>query len=75
MAVRARRRHQGSNAFDQLQGCEGELVCPDSSVIDSTLVSAPITGRLAVLLGAAADQILTYFAQPLHRKWRPRAVA
>ena len=75
MPVGARRWHQGGNAVDQLQWCEGELVCPDSSVIDATLVSALITARLAVLLGAAVHQVLTYFAQALHRKRRTRAVA
>jgi hypothetical protein len=53
----------GGYAVDQLQRCEGKLVN-----LGTTLVSGPVTARLAVLFSAAIDQVLTCFAQPLHKK-------
>jgi hypothetical protein len=70
MPVRAWRRYQGGYAVNQLQWREGDLVC-----LGAALVSAPIPARLAVLLGAAVDQVLTCFAQTFHGMRRPGAAA
>ena len=64
--MRARWGHQGCDALDQLQRREGDLLC---------FGTAPVTGRLAVLFGAALHQGTALFAQPLQRKRWAGAVA
>lgn len=69
MAVRARRRHLARNAIDQFQSREVQLVglCP----VFCPALAWLSTGALAVLLGAAANQLASHFAQPLQRKRWP----
>lgn len=69
VAVRARRGHQLGDTFNQLQRGEGDLIG-----LYAALVVRQAAG-LAVLLGAAVDQLAARFAQPLHGKRRAGAVA
>ena len=71
VAVRARGRHQLGDTVDQLQWREVQFFA--CFTFCTALVSLAAAG-LAVLLGAAVDQLAARFAQPLHRKRRARAV-
>ena len=71
MTVRARGRNERGNALDQLQWREVQFFA--CFTFCTALVSLA-AAWLAVLLGAAVDQLAARLAQPLHRKRRACAV-
>ena len=69
MPVCARWGHQLGDTVDQLQRREGDLIGLCSALV------VGVAGGLAVLLGAAVDQLTARLAQPLTRKRWTRAAA
>ena len=69
VTVRSRWWHQLGNAINQLQRRECELIDLGTAFV------VEVAAGIAVLLGAAVNQLAARFAQPLHGKRRSGAVA
>ena len=76
VAVRTRWRHQRGKAGYEFERREVQLVglCPVLCTSLCVALVAPVTAWLAVLLGAAVDQLTAHLAQPIQRKRGPCAV-
>ena len=77
VTVRTRWRHQRGKAGDEFERREVQLVglCP---VLHTSLCVAMVAlaaARLALLLGAAVDELTARLAQPIQRKRWPRTAA